>query len=302
VTASDLAAAFAAAGETTLGDERAVVTAALADALATARAVWPQLVVDPVAWVRSLAAFAPSPLVPERLLAGLEIADLYLAFAAASGDAAALAACDALLVTEAGYAAAAARVDAGLRDEAIQSVRTIVFAPRPEKPAAIHDYAGRGRLHGWLRVLVARELVRLAKARSRSIELEDYMLDDAATVDPDPVIEKLKGRYREQLANAFREAMKGLSARDRTLLRYQVIDGLTIDDIGAIYRVHRATAARWLSMIRDELVERTERLLAESLGVDTGEAASIVRFVQSQLEVSVIRHLGPARKPAGPSR
>jgi RNA polymerase sigma-70 factor (ECF subfamily) len=72
-----------------------------------------------------------------------------------------------------------------------------------------------------------------------------------------------------------------------------MIDGLTIDDIGAIYRVHRATAARWLVGIRDKLVEQTRGRLAAKLGVDTEEAASIVRLVQSQLDVSVIRHLGP---------
>jgi hypothetical protein len=36
--------------------------------------------------------------------------------------------------------------------------------------------------------------------------------------------------------------------------------------------------------------------MAESLGVDTAEAASIVRLVQSQLDVSVIRHLQPKKR------
>lgn len=245
----------------------------------------------------ALATHAPGPIVPARPLADLEVADLYLAFAAGAGDPRAIANCDAMLVREAGYAARAARIDDGLREEAIQTVRAIVFVPRPEKPPAIHDYSGRGRLHGWLRVLVARELVRLAKMQSRSVELEDYMIDDPArTAAPDPVLERLKSTYREQLAGAFREALESLSARDRTLLRYQLIDGLTIDDIGEIYRVHRATAARWLSTIRDGIVDRTRSQIAEALGVDTAEASSIVRFVQSQLEVSVIKHLGPARK------
>ena len=170
-----------------------------------------------------------------------------------------------------------------------------MFVPRPEAPPAIHDYAGRGRVQGWLRVLVAREMVRLAKAQSRSVELDDKMLDVGA-LDADPALEALKATYRAELAEAFRAALKQLPARDRTLLRYQMIDGLTIDDIGEIYRVHRATAARWLTTVRDGLVERTRTLLAESLGVDTAEAASIVRLVQSQLDVSVIKHLGPARK------
>jgi RNA polymerase sigma-70 factor (ECF subfamily) len=182
-----------------------------------------------------------------------------------------------------------------LRDEAVQVVRAIAFSPRAERPAAIHDFAGRGSLAGWLRVLVARELVRLAKAQNRSAELEDHLLELPA-VDADPVLEELKTKYRAELAGAFRTALDELSKRDRMLLRYQLVDGLTIDDIGKLHRVHRATAARWLAAIRDGLVDRTRAILAEVLGVDTLEAASIVRMVQSQLDVSVIRHLQPARR------
>ncbi len=293
--ASDLIEAFSDVRDEVIAlEDRPAIEQGLTAALAVAVAAWPDALVDPIAWMRTLGGHAATPTMAARPLGDLEVADLYLAFAAGSGDVAAVAACDAMLVREAGYAAAAARLDGAMRDEAIQIVRAIVFVPRPEKPPAIHDYGGRGRLHGWLRVLVARELVRLAKAQRRSVELEDYMID--ATDDPDPVLERLKATYREQLADAFREALDGISARDRTLLRYQWIDGLTIDDIGEIYRVHRATAARWLATIRDGLVERTRNTLAQTLGVDTTEAQSIVRFVQSQLEVSVLRHLGARRK------
>ena len=55
-------------------------------------------------------------------------------------------------------------------------------------------------------------------------------------------------------------------------------------------RIVRNTCAGW----------RTRAVLAERLGIDTDEAASIVRLVQSQLEVSIARHLGPApRRPRG---
>jgi RNA polymerase sigma-70 factor, ECF subfamily len=223
------------------------------------------------------------------------ISDLYLAHGCGAGDRHAVAACDALLVREAGYAAAAARIDAAVRDEAIQVVRTNAFSPRGDRPAAICDYEGRGALHAWLRVLVAREMVKRAGAQQRAVPLEDRLLDTPA-VNDDPVMEELKLKYRAELAEAFRAALEDLSSRDRTLLRYQLIDGLTIDDIGKLHRVHRATAARWLAAIRDGLVERTRTLLADSLGVDTVEAASIIRMVQSQLDVSVIRHLQPKRK------
>jgi len=144
-------------------------------------------------------------------------------------------------------------------------------------------------------VSVSREMVRLAKVQNRSEPLEDHLIANPGYGD-DPALEELKTRYRAELADAFRAALAELPARDRTLLRYQLVDGSTIDEIGSIYKVHRATAARWIAQIRDGLVERTRALIAESLGVDTAEAASIVRLVQSQLDVSVIRHLAPKKR------
>jgi RNA polymerase sigma-70 factor (ECF subfamily) len=273
----------------------AALARALAGAVAAARATWPQVAVDEVAWIRVLAPLAPSPLDAQQPLGAIVVEDHYLAFACAGGDAAAIAACDAILVREAGFAASGTRMQASARDEATQIVREAMFVARGERPPAIADYAGRGALRSLLRVAVSRELVRIAKAQHRVAPLEEQLLGDAGF--DDPALEQLKAKYRAELAEAFRTALGELPPRDRTLLRYQVVDGLTIDEIGSIYKVHRATAARWLAKIRDDIVERTRTLMAQALGVDSDEAASIVRLVQSQLDVSVVRHLAPPEKP-----
>lgn len=267
----------------------------LAETLTEARAAWPHLTVDAAAWIRALAALSGTPFDPQQPLGAILAADHYLAFACANGDTAAIAACDAILVREAGFAADGTRVHASMRDEATQMVRALMFVARGDRPPAIADYAGRGALRSWLRVSVSREMVRLAKAQNRLAPLEEHLIADPGFGD-DPVLEELKTKYRAELADAFRGALAELPARDRTLLRYQLVDGSTIDEIGSIYKVHRATAARWMAQIRDGLVARTRALIAESLGVDTAEAASIVRLVQSQLDVSVIRHLAPKKR------
>src|SRR5262249_46581288 len=123
------------------------------------------------------------------------------------------------------------------------------------------------------------------------VPIEDDLLEAPGFAD-DPELGELKAKYRDQLAAAFRASLATLQPRDRSLLRYQVMDGLTIDEIGAIYKVHRATAARWLAPIRTELVDGTLAKLSAELGVGRASAASIVRLVQSQLELSVVRHLG----------
>lgn len=288
---TELAAAFLEArAEAVESGPLAVLAHTLDEALATARASWPAISVDSVAWVRALATHAPRPLAIERPLGSLLVADHYVAFGCGNGDPAAVAACDAILVREAGFAATGTRMHSSVRDEAAQIVRELLFSPRNGRAPAIKDYAARGPLRSWIRVAVSREMVRIAKAQNRSEPLEEHLI-----VSPsyalDPVLEELKTKYRSELANAFRAALAELPARERTLLRYQLVDGLTIDEIGAIYRVHRATAARWIAKLREDLVEKTRARMAAALGVDTEEAASIVRLVQSQLDVSVIRHL-----------
>jgi len=50
--------------------------------------------------------------------------------------------------------------------------------------------------------------------------------------------------------------------RERTLLRMPLVDRLNIDRLGVIYRVNRATVARWLVAIRRRLFEEVRRELA----------------------------------------
>ena len=106
-----------------------------------------------------------------------------------------------------------------------------------------------------------------------------------------PELQIIKQRYRAHFKAAFERAIDELSPRDRTLLKLHVIERSSIDDIGALYKVHRATAARWLEAIRDNLGERTRALLAAELALGPAELESVVRAVQSQVSVSLSRIL-----------
>jgi len=286
-----LASALAAAlpGDVELGDA-AAIEASLTGALAGAAATWPDVRIEGAAFAafvaERLAAGAPASAALERLWLG----DLALACACAAGDSAAIETLDRIVSREVASAADSARAGAAVRDEAAQIVRTLLLVPRAERPPAIHDYAGRGPLGGWLRIVAAREVVRLLRPSRREVELRDHPAFGEATAS-DPVLSALKMRYRRELAEALHMALAELGPRDRTLLRYQLVDGLSIDDIAAVYRVHRATAARWLARVRDDLIESTRRLLAEQLGIGADEVVSVLRLVQSELDISVIPHL-----------
>ena len=251
-----------------------------AEAYAAARAAWPGI---DVASERFATYVAERPEVTH-------VHDLYLACAAADHDAAAVAVLDRMIVDETAAAAAATRSSTSARDEAAQSIRALLFLPGDDRGPAIFAYRGRGPLRAWLRITATRQLIRVARRGAREIAFEERILNAPAMAE-DPALVAAKARYREELAAAFRDALGALTAKDRLLLRFQLVDGLSIDEIGTIHGVHRATAARWLVRIREELMERTHELLAARLSVDTDDVASIVRLVQSQLEVSVIEHL-----------
>jgi hypothetical protein len=88
----------------------------------------------------------------------------------------------------------------------------------------------------------------------------------------------LKRLYRDELKAAFAAAVAALPDRERAVLRYHLIDGLAIDAIGAVYQVHRATAARWLSGARDQLAAGTRRALMQRLKIDLSEVDSLMRL------------------------
>jgi RNA polymerase sigma-70 factor (ECF subfamily) len=80
------------------------------------------------------------------------------------------------------------------------------------------------------------------------------------------------------------------------------VDELNVDQIGALFRVHRATAARWVVRAREALFDDTAKRLAEALGVLPEQLTSILDAVRSHVDVSLLRVLGAeAGAPQGPA-
>jgi RNA polymerase sigma-70 factor (ECF subfamily) len=60
---------------------------------------------------------------------------------------------------------------------------------------------------------------------------------------------------------------------------------------GVVYRVHRATVARWLAAIRSQVFECVCQKLSLKLRSSPSEVASLVRLVRSDIDVSIRRLL-----------
>jgi RNA polymerase sigma-70 factor (ECF subfamily) len=252
---------------------------------------WPGVAFDDHLLGQFLARKVPDDSDVLPALAKLRLPDLALAWACSRGDARALAALEPVLAAEVAHAAARLRAPAAAADEALQIVRTILLVAEGDRIPAIASYAGRGDLRAWVRVVAIRELVRVQKAVRKDAEFEDDALYDFLSPAEAPELEHLRQLYRPDLVASFRAAIKSLTSKERLLMRQQCLDGLSIDDLGGLHGVHRATAARWLQKARETLLKETKKNLMKRLGISLAEVDSILRILQSRLDLSLERAL-----------
>lgn len=226
-------------------------------------------------------------------LGSLRAADLYLACACAAGEDRALA----LFENEYGRDIDLAIARSGnvnlSKDEFRQLLRNKLFVARATKPPKIADYAGRGDLRSWVRVTALRMIVDIVRQNNagKEIPVESEMLGAMPSPNEDPELDYIQRVYKNEFKQSLQRAFGNLTPRERNLLRHQVIHGLNIDQVGAIYRVHRTTAFRWIEKARKSLLRETRSELMSKLRVGTGELHSIMRVVQGDLDVSVRRLL-----------
>jgi RNA polymerase sigma-70 factor (ECF subfamily) len=260
--------------------------------VARARAERPTLAVDDAAFVAYLAARVPADGDPAAALAELRAGDLLLACACAAGDRGALAAFEAEHMPVAVAAVRRMRASDAEVDEVCQTLRERLLVGAGGSPPRIADYLGRGDLGRWVKAIAVRAYIDRTRNRREVVARDQEVFDQVVAGGLDPELAVIRERCAETLRAAFFAALGELTDLQRTLLRHRHVDGLAVDDIAAIYQVHRATAHRWLADARDVLAAGTQERVARELGLDTGEYASLCRLVNSQLDWSLSRALG----------
>ena len=277
------------------GDDPAIL-AALVRQWEAARAAWPAIALDPERFARELARRIATHAAGEIAAAALDAshgADIYLAIACCDGDAAAIAQLDELIGRELRHASSKLRASPDQATEVHAELRRILLFDDGDRVAALRDYAGRGDLRGYVRVSATRALIRAINRSRREVAVDDGEVFDRMLPIDDPELSILRAQYRDTVDAGLRSALARLDARSRALLRYQLIDGWSIDQVGKLYGVHRATAARWLADARQVLGDAIRAELAARLQISAHEVDSIVRLVQSRVDMSLDRLLVP---------
>lgn len=179
-------------------------------------------------------------------------------------------------------------------DDLRQRLREKLFVHTPGRPAKIGDYSGQGFLQNWLRVTATRtmiDLTRYGAQHKREDLAEPEVLIAVPDAHFDTELEFLKREYRAHFKDAFRQAIEELTSRERNLLRHHMVAGHSIDQIGALFGVHRATAARHVARARESLIHKTRSALAARLDLAPEDYESFMELIESRLELSMSRLL-----------
>jgi RNA polymerase sigma-70 factor (ECF subfamily) len=276
-------------------EDRPALSSQLDEMWRAARATWPSVELGEPAFISHLALHLSEHVPAADALQQLCTADLYLACACATGNADAIAAFERHCLTDLDRALARLRVGPDVIAEVKQRVRCRVLLADRGRPRIV-DFSGRGTLRAWVRVIAVREALRVTRWSQREIHTDDDELLQGFVTSEALGLEHLKDQYRRAFTQAFDRALRELPVRDKTMLRQHVLDGLTIDRLGALYRLHRATAARTLERARRAVLAATRAHMRAELEVGSTELSSILRSIRSRLEISL---RGLRRRPHG---
>lgn len=223
--------------------------------------------------------------------------DLYLALACAASVDRAIAAFDKHYLSGLTPALVRHGHDAAAAADAVQTIRMQFLVGEAGRAPRIAEYDGRGSLTTWLRVAAVRTAISAYRKHRRETPADEV---DMVAAAHSPELDLLRQRFGAEFEAVFRSTFQALTPRERTLLRYQVIDRLGIDRIGALYGVHRATAARWVAHAREALVEGVRRALQARFRIGPEELESLFRLIHSKLALSLRLFL--TSSPESPKR
>ena len=213
--------------------------------------------------------------------------DLYLALGCLRGDDAAISHFEASILPQIDSVLKRFGVQAQDADDVRQELRERLLVGVGSNTPAIEGYMGSGALVHWVRAVASRQVLGRMRKNKPTINIEDVVLED----ESDPQLAVLKERYRDEFKIALHAVVEELEARERTILRALIVDNRSVADIARLYRVHRVTASRWIAQIRRQLLLRTRTQLRQRLDLGPEELQSMIRMVESQMEMSLARLL-----------
>jgi len=146
------------------------------------------------------------------------------------------------------------------------------------------SYSGKVSLSSWLNVVATRHALNLLRAQGRRIKKTEVAALTSVFSEMDPELQVIRERYHASFNQAFNEAFRGLEKRDQTLLKLHYLEGSTLKELSALFKVHVSSVKRWLSQAIVEIHRKMREILRKELGATTRDLESLLRMLASQLE------------------
>jgi RNA polymerase sigma-70 factor (ECF subfamily) len=149
----------------------------------------------------------------------------------------------------------------------------------------IREYRGVGALASWVRTAAVRTALNLRRSAHREprqgepIEAFDALLD--------PEIALLRQRYMPEIDAALRRAIAALDAKERMLLHFYYVDGLTLAKIAALEGVGTSTIFRRLNAATQAVLSSMKDELSSRLQISMQSLDSLIRHVQDDIDLSL---------------
>ena len=249
---------------------------------------WTPVIVDEASFLAHVAPHVREGCPLEEALAEVRAADLYIACACAQGDNAAIVMFERSYFAELDALWPSHRERVG-HDDARQMLRQKLFTRSAAGEPKIVTFAGRGDVRGWVRVVAARLLADLTDKAQRERPVDEAFFEKVGT-GVDLELDRFKAQYGAEFKEAFRQAVDSLTPRERSLLRHAYVRDASVVEIGAVYGVHGATAARWVAAARQHLVRALRKTFAERLQVSKEDLESVLRLIESSAHVTLERY------------
>ena len=211
---------------------------------------------------------------------GVDVEGLVLAAACAAGLAPALAELDRSVLPDV-RKVLLRRADGAVVDDVLQQTRLKLVLGNP--PGFL-QYAGRGPLAGFVRTVAVHLLANL-EAATKPMESDERLATLPAAAEVEAGL--LRADQQQHFKEAFRAAVGALTVRQRSLLRLNLVEGLSIDEIAPMFGAHRSSAARWLVEAKESLAKSTRQQLASRLQLDGDALESLLTSVQNRFDLSL---------------
>lgn len=255
------------------------------------RSAWPDVEVEPEAFMRHLAERVPTDLPLREALEAMHTADLYLACGCLLKNTRAMALFDSSFIAR--MASSRGRAGGERADgELAQGMRVRMLLGADDQPPKLALYAGRGPLSAWVRVSGARMAVDLHRNEQEPPVDPAWPVRGVAL---DPELLYVKERYGEEFGKALEAAFSRLTTRIRTILQLYFLEGVGAAQIAQSYGTSTRTVQRWIVTAQSGIVDEVRAAMTKRYQLSNSQLDSLFGAVETEMVAALRRVFAPKK-------